>query len=65
MNFTIWYSSESMANFIIDHTLLSKYNCTKRRMAESDASKPKDFHKVPDHLKKNLIFGCTRYNCRA
>jgi len=54
MNFTIWYSSESMANFIIDHTLLSKYNCTKRRMAESDASKPKDFHKVPDHLKKIL-----------
>lgn len=54
MDFTVWYSSESMADFIIDHTLLSKHNCIKRRIAESDASKPNDFHKVPDHLKKIL-----------
>ena len=54
MDFTVWYSSESMADFIIDHTLLRKHNCTKRKIAESDASKPKDFHKVPDHLKKIL-----------
>ena len=54
MDFTIWHSSECMADFIIDHTLLREHNCTKRKIAESDASKPKEFHKVPDHLKKIL-----------
>lgn len=58
MEFTIWYSSDSMANFVIDNTDLSNYKTTKKRLAESDASKPKDFHKVPDHLKQILYLDC-------
>jgi hypothetical protein len=54
MEFTVWHSSESMADFIIDHTELSKYTTFKNKLAESDASKPKDFHRIPDHIKKIL-----------
>lgn len=54
MDVTIWYSSESLADFIIDHTVLKRHRCTKRRLQESDASKPSEFHAVPDHIKKIL-----------
>lgn len=54
MKFIIWYSTESLANYIINNTFLSNKDCEKKRLPESDASKPKEFHKVPDHLKKIL-----------
>ena len=54
MKFTIWHSSESFADYIIDHTVLHRHDCTKRKLPESDASKPNAFHGVPDHLKKVL-----------
>ena len=54
MKVTVWYSSESMADYIIDHTVLRKHCCTKRKLQESDASKPAEFHAVPDHIKKIL-----------
>ena len=54
MNVTVWYSSESMADYIIDHTGLRNHRCLKRRLQESDASKPAEFHAVPDHIKKIL-----------
>lgn len=54
MKVTVWYSSESMADYIIDHTVLRKHRCTKRKLQESDASKPAEFHAVPDHIKRIL-----------
>lgn len=54
MKFTVWYSTESLADYIIDHTDLRKHECLKRRIQESDASKPTAFHAVPDHIKKIL-----------
>ena len=54
MKFTVWYSTESMADWIIDHTDLRRHECTKARLQESDASKPASFHAVPDHIKKIL-----------
>jgi hypothetical protein len=54
MNYRIWHSSESFADFIIDNTILTARNTTKSILPDSDASKPKQFHKVPDHLKKIL-----------
>ncbi|MFK8059939.1 MAG: hypothetical protein AB8B78_07600 [Polaribacter sp.] len=54
MNYRIWHSSESFADFIIDNTILTTRNTTKSILPDSDASKPKQFHKVPDHLKKIL-----------
>ena len=54
MKFTVWHSSESFADWLIDHTDLRNHDCEKRKLPESDASKPKDFHAVPDHLKKVL-----------
>ena len=54
MNYRIWHSSESFADFIIDNTILTTRNTTKSILPDSDANKPKLFHKVPDHLKKIL-----------
>lgn len=54
MKFTIWYSRETFADFIIANTKLADHDCDKRQLAESDASKPNTFHKTPDHLKKIL-----------
>src|SRR5690606_42016559 len=54
MNYRIWHSSESFADFIIDNTVLSARNITKSILPDSDANKPKLFHSVPDHLKKIL-----------
>lgn len=52
--FRAWYSTESFADYIIDNTALSQYPVVKSQMYESDASKPKNFHKIPDHIKKIL-----------
>jgi hypothetical protein len=54
MSYRIWHSSESFADFIIDNTILATKTTTKSILPDSDANKPKLFHKVPDHLKKIL-----------
>lgn len=54
----IWYSTKSFADFIVDNTILSQEkargNLFYNELAESDASKPKNFHRMPDHIKKIL-----------
>lgn len=52
--YRVWYSTESFADYIIDHTNLNRLNPEKHRMYESDASKPKNFHTMPDHIRKIL-----------
>ena len=52
--YRIWYSTESFADYVIDHTILSSKEVKKSKIHESDASKPRDFHKVPDHIRKIL-----------
>lgn len=50
----MWYSTESFADFIIDHTLLRGKTIRKNKMYESDANNPKHFHTMPDHIRKIL-----------
>lgn len=50
--FRAWYSTESFADYIIDNTSLSKFSVEKSPLYESDANNPKNFHKLPDHIKK-------------
>lgn len=53
--YRVWYSTESFADFIIDHTVLSmRTDVSKNRMYESDANRPRDFHSTPDHIRKIL-----------
>ena len=52
--YRVWYSTESFADYIIDHTVLSQLQCDKQYMWESDASKPRFFHTMPDHIRKIL-----------
>lgn len=52
--YRVWYSTESFADFIIDNTLLSIKQVIKKKMYESDANNPNNFHKMPDHIRKIL-----------
>jgi len=54
MNYRVWYSTESFANFVIQHTSLKNKNVTLRKMYESDANNQRNFHSLPDHIKKIL-----------
>jgi hypothetical protein len=54
MNYRIWYSTESFADFIIAKTYLKSRNVVKKKMYESDANNAKNFHTLPDHIKQIL-----------
>lgn len=52
--YRVWYSTESFADYIIDHTLLVNKTIIKNKMYESDANNPTRFHTMPDHIRKIL-----------
>lgn len=52
--YRVWYSTESFADYIINHTNLIHKTPVKRYMFESDAAKPRNFHSMPDHIRKIL-----------
>lgn len=52
--YRIWYSTESFADYLIEHTTLRNEKVIKAPLCESDASKPEKFHAIPDHIKKIL-----------
>lgn len=55
MSYRIWYSTESFADYIIANTSLqNKKAITKKKMYESDANNPRNFHTMPDHIKQIL-----------
>ena len=54
MNYRIWYSTESFADFIIANTELCNKSFVKKKMYESDANNARNFHTMPDHIKKIL-----------
>jgi hypothetical protein len=54
MNYRIWYSTESFADYVISNTSLKGKNFTKKKMYESDANNATNFHTMPDHIKKIL-----------
>jgi len=53
--FRIWYSTMDHAKWLVKHTSLQKYSCNFKKLAESDASTPAEFHKMPGHL-KNILY---------
>lgn len=53
--YRVWYSTESLADYFIDHTLLARLGpVVKTRLYESDANNPRHFHAMPDHIRKIL-----------
>ena len=52
--YRVWYSTESFADYIIDHTDLRSKKVIKNKMYESDANNPIRFHTMPDHIRKIL-----------
>lgn len=49
--FTLWGSTDGFTEFIKKNTLLKNQNVEYRYLPESDASKPKTFHRLPTHIK--------------
>ena len=52
--FTVWYSTLEFAQFVVAHTALRAKTVAFKPLYESDASKPRDFHSIPDHIKQIL-----------
>lgn len=52
--FKVWFSTESVADYFIEHTDLRTRGCAKARLYESDANNARNFHTLPDHIKKIL-----------
>ena len=53
--YRVWYSTESFADYIINHTsLFSHSNIVKNKLYESDANNPTRFHTMPDHIRRIL-----------
>lgn len=52
--YRVWHSSEGFADYIIAKTCLKDKDVVKAKMYESDTSKPKYFHTMPDHIKQIL-----------
>lgn len=54
MNYRVWYSTESFADYIIAKTDLKNKTVIKKKMYESDANNSRNFHALPDHIKQIL-----------
>lgn len=52
--YRVWYSTESFADYIIQHTFLLHEEVVKNKLYESDANNPKKFHSMPDHIRRIL-----------
>lgn len=55
--YKIWYSTEEFADYIIHNTCLARKETEKKKLLESDANN-KNFHTIPDHIKKILYLDC-------
>lgn len=54
MKLTLWSSTQSIGQYFAEYTDIGNHSYEIKILAESDASKPRDFHKMPDHIKKIL-----------
>jgi|GEM_PF-2679886 len=54
MNYRIWYSTESFADFIKANTELTNKTFVKKKMYESNANNARNFYTMPNHIKKIL-----------
>lgn len=53
--FRVWYSDEGFGEYIVENTTLSEVGDLEwSKIFESDASRPKNFHATPDHIKSIL-----------
>lgn len=52
--YRLWYSTETLAQYIKAHTSLSRVKPETLRLYESDANNSANFHRMPDHIKKIL-----------
>lgn len=52
--YRIWYSSEGFAEYVKAKTILVDRKVQMAKLYESDTSKPRNFHTMPDHIKQIL-----------
>lgn len=54
--FRVWHDSDRFARYVIENTALRRHESEIRtqHLPKSDAGDPKEFHRVPDHIKEIL-----------
>ncbi len=58
--FRIWYAknTQRFKDYIIENTKLNEFEIESKILYQSDNTDPKNFHSIPDHLKKILYLDC-------
>ena len=54
MDITLWVSTDETAMWLVENTVLQNYEYNTRRLVESDANKPREFHRLPEAIKRIL-----------
>lgn len=54
MKINLWVSTNETAEWLIQNTILNKYECSIKELVESDANKPQSFHRIPESIKRIL-----------
>lgn len=54
MDITLWVSTDETAKWLVENTVLQNYEYNTRRLVESDANKPREFHRLPEAIKRIL-----------
>ena len=52
--FRVWCSTKSVGNYIVENTSLRAKDVQLSKLSVSDSNSPKEFHAIPDHIKKIL-----------
>lgn len=54
MNINLWVSTDETANWLAENTILKNFDFNVKELVESDANKPKQFHRIPEAIKRIL-----------
>lgn len=54
MIINLWVSTNETAEWLVENTILKNYEYCVKELVESDANKPKKFHRIPEAIKRIL-----------
>lgn len=54
MDINLWVSTDETANWLAENTILNDLEFNVKELVESDANKPKQFHRIPEAIKRIL-----------
>lgn len=54
MNIILYVSTDETADWLVENTILQNYEYKVKKLVESDANKPREFHRLPEAIKRIL-----------